>query len=194
MIVGLTGRAGSGKDSVGAILCKEYGARSLSFAAPLKRLCMDQFGLTHEQVNTLEGKETPDPRWISAEGKARTPREILQLVGTEGFRAVDPSFWVKRAMAEAMLLVRDGAPVVVFTDVRFPNECAAIRDAGGFVLRLVKSDGPGTAQGGHASEAQVDALDVDAELSAPHGHLPMLYAGAREFMRAFGVRPVDVIR
>ena len=194
MIVGLTGRAGSGKDSVGAMLRKEYGAALLSFAAPLKTLCRDLFDLTDEQVNTLEGKETPDPRWTSAEGKARTPREILQLIGTEGFRAVDPSFWVKRAMANATTLIRGGAPVVVFTDVRFPNECAAIRDSGGIVLRLAKSDGPGTDQAGHASEAQIDTLDVDAQLTAPHGQLPMLYQGAREFMRAFGVHSLDALR
>ena len=191
MIVGLTGRAGSGKDSVGEYLRKEYGAALLSFAAPLKAMVREMFDLTDEQVNTLDGKETPDPRWIGPNGEARTPRQILQVVGTEGFRAVDPSFWVKRAMRTAMLCVRDGAPMVVFTDVRFPNELEAIQDAGGAVLRLVKPDGPGTASVAHASEAQVDALNVDGELTAPHGHLPMLFAAAGAFVEHFGARRVQ---
>jgi len=186
MIVGLTGRAGSGKDSVGEMIRREYGAALLSFASPLKRLCMEMFDLTDEQVNTLAGKETPDHRWTGADGKARTPREVLQLIGTEGFRAVDPEFWVKRAMVTARRLPEN---VVVFTDVRFPNECDAIRQTGGVVLRLVKSDGPGTDQTGHASEALVDTLEVDAVLSAPHGQLPLLYGGARAFLHAFGMEP-----
>ena len=52
-------------------------------------------------------------------------RKVLQLVG-DGLRQVDERVWVRRALSRLA-----GAPAgstVVFTDVRYPNEIAALRE------------------------------------------------------------------
>jgi hypothetical protein len=178
ILLGLTGRAGSGKDTVADYLAKRYDVTRLSFAAPLKMLACKWFGFSDEQVNTLEGKETPDPRWCGPDGKPRTPREVLQLIGTEGFRAVDPDFWLKiarRSVEECAACSDEG---VAFTDLRFPNEAAMIRSLGGYVVRVIKEGGTGTTHVAHASETLLDSIVADFVMRARHGEIPWLLSQA----------------
>jgi hypothetical protein len=56
-IVGIAGKAGSGKSSIGKMLLQEVtGGRQFAFAARLKALCIELYGLSEEDVNTDEGK------------------------------------------------------------------------------------------------------------------------------------------
>jgi len=181
-LLGLTGRAGSGKDTVAAHLAERNDFTRLSFAAPLKALACKWFGFTDEQVNTLDGKETPDPRWCGPDGNARTPREVLQILGTEGFRAVDPDFWLKIARRSVEECAACGDSGVVFTDLRFPNEADMIRSLGGHVVRVVKLDGPGTVHGAHASEALLDEIRADYVIRAKHGEIDKLLGWADEMV------------
>jgi len=66
---------------------------------------------------------------------ARTPgiRSALQYLGTNIRRAQDDHYWVKLFLAGIREQTVDFA---VVTDVRFPNEANAIRDHGGYLLRL----------------------------------------------------------
>lgn len=86
-------------------------------------------------------------------GEADTAGRLLQVLGTECFRArYGPRVFVDR---ELRRLDRDGPPRAVFADVRFPEEADAIRARGGVVLRLTRRAG-GRDDGrsaGHASEA-----------------------------------------
>jgi len=62
-----------------------------------------------------------------------TPREAAQLIGTEGFRVVHDTVWVDYAIRQAVEMASAGKTVAI-TDVRFENEAAAVRNAGGIVL------------------------------------------------------------
>lgn len=56
-----------------------------------------------------------------------TPRKVLQVIGTEGFRdTIDKDFWLKCAPREN----------VVITDVRFPNELDFFRDAEATIIHI----------------------------------------------------------
>lgn len=57
MIIGLSGKAGSGKDSFADILVRQEGYTKLSFARNLKEMCKKVFGLTDYDVYDQEGKE-----------------------------------------------------------------------------------------------------------------------------------------
>lgn len=86
-------------------------------------------------------------------GKVFSPREILQLVGTEIFRAVDPTIW-----AWAWTQQAEGHDVVA-PDVRFSNEVNAIRERQGVCIHVSR---PGhSALSNHVSELSLDTANFD---------------------------------
>ncbi len=90
-----------------------------------------------------------------------TPRSILQYLGTEGFRRIDPSVWVRYALNRAeAILSDDEVPFVVITDCRFRSEAQAVLAAGGEVWRIRRPaiDAPATGIQGHQSEAEQDSI------------------------------------
>ncbi len=96
-----------------------------------------------------------------------TPRTILQYVGTEGFRAIDPQVWVRYAVNEAKRRLGDDAEFVVITDCRFRSEAQAIWAAGGEVWRIKRPSLEAGTVGisGHASEMEQDSIS-DSECQA----------------------------
>jgi len=50
MIIGIVGKAGSGKDTIAGVLAKDYQYFPLSFAEPLKIFCQKVLGFTSEQL------------------------------------------------------------------------------------------------------------------------------------------------
>lgn len=75
MIIGIVGEAGSGKDTVAAMVLKSTGAVKVAFADPLKEFCRDVFGFTDHQLwGPSEARNAPDPRFID---RSRTQTEGL---------------------------------------------------------------------------------------------------------------------
>lgn len=167
-LVAFTGHMGAGKDTAAAALV-ERGYTPMSFAAPLKSTVCALFGLTDEHVNG-KLKDRHLPEW------GTTPRRLMQVIGTDVVRnrlhehvpSVTPDdFWVQRFRQEYAKHRAAGDKPVVVTDVRFPNEAAAIRELGGVVYRVSRSWGTlSTADGSaaHASETAVDSLLVDGDI------------------------------
>ncbi len=54
-VIGITGQAGHGKDTVAAMIKKILGGRILSFADPLKNICKLLFRLDDRDVFTQAG-------------------------------------------------------------------------------------------------------------------------------------------
>lgn len=138
-LIGLVGAKGAGKDTVGAHLVKHHGFERRAFADSLKKACQIIFGLSDAQVNDPNEKEVPDPFW------EKTPREILQKVGTEGIRnTIDKNVWVKSLFRSLPSRGR-----FVITDVRFENEAHEVRSRGGCVWLVERLGREGD---GHVSE------------------------------------------
>lgn len=157
LLLAVCGRKGHGKDTVGALLAAELGLRSDSFAAPIKAAARDWFGLSEEQVNgTIEQKETLDPRWD------RTPREIMQLLGTEVGRAIHADVWARAAVERHRAQERWWAGTVI-TDCRFPNEARIVREAGGVLVYVVRPGVGENAFSAHASEREIEAIGATAD-------------------------------
>lgn len=98
-----------------------------------------------------------------------TPRYILQTLGDWG-RALDPNLWADATIHRARYETSGPtpSPIVVISDVRYPNtEARAIRNAGGELWRIRR---PGVdflhvekaGIKGHSSESQIDSLEMDA--------------------------------
>jgi hypothetical protein len=156
MLIGLTGKAGAGKDTVGDFLCWKFGFATYAFAHPLKAGCMVMFGLSKEQCFGAE-KEIVD------EDIGMSPRRILQLAGTEfGRNMIANDIWIRRATKELKQLQSmdsDDFRGLVVTDVRFENEAAWIRDNGGVLWHIERPSVKSVVE--HSSEAGVELTDKD---------------------------------
>lgn len=158
-VIGLTGRAGAGKDTLAADLAA-YGYRRVAFADPLKRAAYD----TNPRVDTGSGSWSVQylVDRLGWDGAKRYPevREYLQRFGV-AMRDAVPGVWLAAAQHSIEAALAAGESVVV-TDVRFEDEARMIRGLGGLVARVTR---PGVAPvSDHVSETNVDAMRVDVEL------------------------------
>ena len=145
MIIGIAGFQGSGKDTIADYLQNIYGFKRDSFAATLKDAVAAVFGWDRE---LLEGRTTErrawreqvDPWWADRLGMPDlTPRLVLQKWGTEVARkSWHDDTWIASLENKLNRAHND----IVITDVRFPNEIQAVRNAGGIVIRVVRGDEP----------------------------------------------------
>lgn len=104
----------------------------------------------------------PEIGWDAAKESIPEVRRLLQYLGTECIRAhYGDDTWASRGLSEA---ARVDGPVVI-TDVRFPNEARAIQDAGGYLVRIMRSDRDVSGDRAHASEALIDLLPADLEVA-----------------------------
>ena len=92
-----------------------------------------------------------------------TPRTILQHIGTEGFRRVDPNVWVSYCLRNAQNMLDGGARFVAITDCRFKSEAEGVWSQGGEVWKIKRPSLDGTTRGivGHASETEQDQIPDD---------------------------------
>lgn len=152
-LVGLSGYARSGKDTVAGYLTA-HGFTRQAFADPMREALLrlnpsidvDGYRLTLKQGVQAVG-------WEGLKELSTELRPLLQRFGTEvGRYMFGEDIWVTTAMARVK-------GDTVFADVRFPNEADAIRDAGGQVWRVERL---GTQPANtHASEHALDLYDFD---------------------------------
>lgn len=160
ILIGLTGAAGVGKDTVADWLVEHHGFEKKSFAEPLKRtlLAMNPvIGIDVLRPGLMLHLQDALDRYGEDGVKKVYPlyRRYLQRLGTEGIRAIDPDFWVNAALKD--LDTQNGK--YVFTDVRFPNEADVIGSARGVLWQV---DGPQRRDViPHASETWAGMLHED---------------------------------
>lgn len=144
MIIGVCGLIGAGKDTIADYLVNIHGFRRDSFAATLKDACAAVFGWDRDMLegrtkSSREWRERPDEWWSQRLGRTITPRLVLQEWGTEVCRrGFHDDIWI----ASLENKIRNSKDDVVISDCRFPNEIAAIRRAGGTVIRVVRGADP----------------------------------------------------
>ena len=128
MIIGLTGKAGSGKDTAAAKFV-ESGFEHYWFSKPMKDACKVIFGWTDEHVYG-KLKEIVDPRF------GVSPRMALQTLGTEwGRDCINKDLWVNIAKMKM-----ENTESIVISDCRFDNEATIIRSMGGIIVNVVRGD------------------------------------------------------
>jgi hypothetical protein len=157
VLIGVTGRAQHGKDSIGRILVEQYGFQRYAFADALKSMALALDPIVKTRVVSRTSYNSGGSRWDETyddvthtrlrsfvdsfgwEEAKKEPevRRFLQVLGTEGVRDhLGEDAWV-RALEKRMW--EDGALPkgnAVVTDVRFPNEAAWIANMGGEVWRV----------------------------------------------------------
>ena len=167
MLIGITGKAGAGKDTLGKYLCDEYRCLHYYFAKPLKEGAKVMFALTDDQI---ANKEVPIEPW------GMSPRKIYQLLGTEVGRGIDSAIWIKNA---EMFVKNNPGRTVVITDCRFDNEAIFIHNRGGIVINIVR-DKEDIAENKHSSEGGLKADNIDLTIKN-NGSIEDLYNKVSEY-------------
>ncbi|MDQ2771619.1 MAG: hypothetical protein M3Y54_14100 [Bacteroidota bacterium] len=177
-LIGLSGRRGSGKDTVAQLIRQLQPERLWhirSFGDSIKGVCAALSGEDVTPYYSQEGKAERVPAF------GRTRGELLQQVGS-ALRAWEPLVWVDAFFA--------GLPADAFVlvpDVRFANEADPIRARGGLMLRIegdpLHQRGDGTRDDDHPSEtAMDDYAHFDATLPNT-GSLDDLTQQVRELLK-----------
>ena len=172
MIIGLSGYASSGKDTVAEILVKQHGFKRVAFADkireclyvlnPIINYAGDRLAESIDAVGWDEGKQHSEVR------------RLLQTFGAEvGRNLIDPNLWVEMTMSG---LNRDEN--IVITDVRFPNEYEAIKWAYGEIWRIER---PGVEPvNRHYSETALDGWQFDRIIENSRGIPDLVLAVTEE--------------
>jgi hypothetical protein len=178
-LLGICGKSGSGKDTIAVHLCDRYGFRRVAVADRLKRMTLETFALSPDQL-WGRGRDELDPRW------GLCPREIYQRMG-DALRSIHPETLVRGWLTDASTLL-DAGLLVVTPDIRTPLEVAALRRAGGQLWRVRRGEaGLRGAAAEHLTETALDDLrDPDAEIQND-GSIADLRAQIDEVLTARGV-------
>jgi dephospho-CoA kinase len=157
MIVGLSGYAQVGKDTVANHLVEKYGFVKVSFADPIREAL---YKLDPKiRINELSGASLSNAvdhmGWEEVKRLSSDARELLQRLGTEvGREMFGDDFWVNQGLLRA----REHKNVV-FADTRYRNEANAIVKSGGQIWRINK---PGSKPvNNHPSEVDLDEYVPD---------------------------------
>lgn len=204
-LVGLTGYAGSGKDTVGEMLMAHANfGRRFAFADTLREEIVEAFDLPPSVLTWRSTKNTPCS-WINTSrckepgfrqhwfdnqlGAYLSPREVMQSWG-DWRRGQHPDYFVER-MRDKLLHNQFVKPALfrvettIITDVRYQNEVDLIRSFGGFVLKVTR---PGVGPvNGHSSDNQ--HLDADGTIDN-NGTLDQLAEAVDQFHQFINTRTV----
>lgn len=161
MIIGVSGKIGSGKDTFASImrdLQPEYNWDVRKVAGKLKEVASLITGVPLIKWEDQRFKDSPmTGEW------GMTYREFIQRLGTDGFRNnVHPDIWVKSLFSEYLMKTKawnddccatfNEFPNWIITDIRFPNEAEAIREKGYPLVRIYRKESSDT----HYSEIALD--------------------------------------
>ena len=201
MIIGVTGKARSGKDTFAEYLIEclkkrhQRNFEHAAFAKQLKMMCKEHFELSDEQLWGDE-KERPDDRYLKPHSEWKdeviehelgnssgtviywTPREIMQELG--GFyRRIDHYFWVKTLNNH---LISNDIKDSIITDVRHINECEFVKINKGVLIKIFREDADEIHGMQHESEIALDGKSgnyFDVEINNC-GTLEDLYTAAED--------------
>jgi uridine kinase len=184
MILGFTGKAGSGKSTACAhLLFKSDRPRvKVNFKDALVAEIKKNFAPLLDTIAGMEGmfrlmnngEYKVDQLFVD---KPPLMRKLLQCYGTEVRRGDDPDYWIKKWKSKVAYTKED----VLVDDVRFLNEAEAVRDMGGVIIRIIRKDITDT--GSHQSEQEMDQIQPDYTIVAEKDGQAEVYRQVDEIIR-----------
>lgn len=158
-LIALCGRAGAGKDTAASLLIDtviaDYPKDAVvitGFALRLKEALRVMLDIDFHHMDREEKERPLD--WLG-----KSPRELMQTLGTEWGRGIHPDLWVLLMEREIFDHPQRGSQVVILTDCRFPNEISWVKRKGGAVW-WIERDGIAPVKS-HSSEASIGPQDCD---------------------------------
>jgi len=153
MIIGLSGYAQSGKDTVAKYLVEHHSFERVAFADPIRSMLWDMNPLLKEGYH-LQGVVNAYG-WELAKTQFPEVRRLLQELGVAARKHIDSEVWVATA-----LTAMSGEGNYVVTDVRFQNEATTLKLGGAQIWRVERVGVE--AVNSHISEHDLDNWEFDA--------------------------------
>lgn len=150
-LIGLSGFAGSGKDTLAQMLVEDHGFKRFAFADALKSML---YSVNPKLGDGFTLKQTVDALGWDDAKQFPEVRQLLQRLGT-AVCDVQPLFWVDVTMVQVDAW---SGPAVV-TDVRLVQEPAAFAARNGMLVQVAR-DGVGPVNS-HKSEHEWARFDFD---------------------------------
>lgn len=170
-IIGFTGKKGHGKTTASShatqvLKQKGYTVIHVRF----KDAIIDTMNSKLDRTLTLLGNHYTMSREQLFDEKPPMMRVLMQEVGTEIYRAINPDYWVLewyRKMFAVYQEAQDKEKLVVLTDdVRFINEYQLLKAKGGTLLRINRNGYDDGVSTNHATETEMDTFVPDYIIEA----------------------------
>lgn len=147
MRIAFGGEMASGKTTYAEILEEEFGFTHLALGDQVKRIADAPLGevpVLVEDTLSAVGQEGQRNRvsllvYEARERYADDRRRMLQTIGTEIGRSVDPNLWVRWLLVKLEAHM-PGVEDVVVSDIRFREEFDVLGEAGFFRARILTSE------------------------------------------------------
>ena len=193
MIIGVSGYAGSGKDTVGKIIQYIMGGKQdpfafsienainkpedynwvledssnweiRKFADKLKDIASHITGIDQELFENQEFKRTPLPvEWWTPCDEGLQPMTVRDLLQKLGTDAMRNGLHPNVWVNALMSDYDKDEDDWVVTDTRFPNEATAIKNAGGIIIRIDRPECKPV--NAHPSETSLDKWNFDYKIA-----------------------------
>ena len=168
MIIGITGKKRSGKDTIADFLVEKYNFVKYGFADPIKEIARIIFGFTENQLFEKE-KDIIDEGW------GIKPRDFFQKFGTDYGQFIFPkhfpeifkekderTLWILVFKRWYLNKIKENPNLkVVISDVRFKHEFECIKELNGYVIRVKRGN---NVKDEHISENELDKMEFDNTL------------------------------
>lgn len=190
MIVSISGKIGSGKDTVGKIIQyltfgkdissdifinkDDYYSKSnwkiKKFAGKLKQVVSLLTGCTLDQLEDQEFKNNKLGReWQDYDTSPKTYRWMLQTIGTESMRdIIHKNVWINALFSDyrpkhgGTVNIDFEFPNWIITDCRFPNELEAVKQHQGVTINIRRDNASKQSEASlHPSETALDDATFD---------------------------------
>lgn len=175
LLIGLAGRARSGKDTVAERLSAGYGLQRLALADPIKDAVAAMLGVERVVLDAY-------PKEMEIADLGASPRKLFQTLGTEwGRETIGRDMWLTLIGRRWRHVIRQPHfSGVVITDVRMSNEVAWVRNNGGVIIHVEREARDQVRP--HVSELPLPVLNGDFRLSN-NGTLDELYQRVDDLMK-----------
>jgi len=190
MIISLSGKIGSGKDTVAEIINQitpYHNWETKKFAGKLKVIAEILTGIPKIHFEDQEFKKRDmGPEW------GMTYRELLQKLGTDALRnGLHENVWVNSLFADYQantvtvgtsefdITEKDELPNWIITDCRFPNELNAIKERNGITIKVVRDN---AVVSDHPSETALDTYTNWSYVIDNNGSIEDLKAKVSEIL------------
>lgn len=207
-IIGINGKIGSGKDTIGKIIqyltsqeaivkgsfsdCERFGYsynvnwEIKKFAGKLKTIASLLTGIPVEKFEDQDFKKTnlsdewSTVRGLSTRHKARKSMTVRDLLQKLGTECMRECLH-QNVWVNSLFADIKKEDKVIITDMRFPNEMSSVKERGGITIRVVRPDLHSSIILSHASERALDNAKFDYEIMND-GSLDDLVAKVRDIL------------
>lgn len=175
IIIGISGKKRSGKDTVAKLIANHLDCDILSFATPVKEVTALMMGYEKDEFLSDNCK---DKIYTFIDGKTITGRELLQMVGTDCMRnIINETVWITNMNNR---ILSSKKKYIIIPDVRFDNEYNYIKNNNGIIIRTERTDLKSNDT--HISENMLDNYHFDYTIKCKTGEYDIIEENVKNIL------------